>query len=177
MGTPQPGPASQGDSPKGPAAQELEPAQQEAPEATKTDASENLFAVRQPKPDDMGFIFQTFIEGMYHGNSWLPQHIAKENFWRLYRNVLDGLFQQSGVGCWVLCLRDDPDTIIGYLVCSQGAAHWVYVKKSFRGYGLARQLFKQAGADKDKHLVVTHLTDAAKKYLPEKWEFKPFLLF
>ncbi len=177
MGTPQPGNASEGDRPENPPAEKLESDQQEADPAPKADVNQDLFTIRPPKADDLGFIFQTFIEGMYHGNSWIPQHIAKENFWRLYRGVLEGLFSLPGMGCWILCLSDDPDTIIGYLVCSQGAAHWVYVKKSFRGYGLARRLFSHAGFKKDSPALVSHMADAARKHLPEKWEFKPYLLF
>lgn len=177
MGASQPGCACQGDSQADSPATELESDQQKADPAPKADAGQDLFAIRPPKSEDLGFIFQTFIEGMYHGNSWIPQHIAKENFWRLYRGVLEGLFSLPGMGCWVLCLSDDPDTVIGYLVCSQGVVHWVYVKKKFRGFGLARRLFGHAGFKKESPAMVSHMADAAREHLPPTWEFKPYLLY
>lgn len=177
MGTPQPGDAAESNSEDTPRTEKLLPDQQEDRQTPKTDASKDLFAIRAPKGEDLGFVFQTFIEGMYSGNSWLPEHISKESFWQLYRGVLDGLFRTSGVGCWVLCLSDDPDTVIGYLVLSTGSVHWVHVKRSFQGFGLAKRLLAHAGVRLDATTTVTHQTDASKKHLPEKWEFKPYLLF
>lgn len=177
MGTPQPGDAVAADSQVAPGAPELQPDQSANSEAPKTDVVEDLFAIRPPRPDDLGFVFQTFIEGMYSGNSWLPEHISKDSFWQLYRGVLDGLFKTPGVGCWVMCLRDDPDTIVGYLVLSAGAVHWVHVKRSFQGYGLAKRLLAQAGVKRDEATVYSHVTEAARKHIPEKWVFKPYLLF
>lgn len=177
MGTPCTGDAGKENREAPAPAPKLEPDKQEDHRPTEADVAGNLFTIRQPKAEDLGFIFQTFIEGMYHGNSWIPEHISKENFWQLYRGVLDGLFRSPGVGCWVLCLHDDPDTIIGYLVCSAQAVHWVYVKKNFRGFGLARRLFTHGGFAKDRPALVSHMADAAKKYLPPAWEFKPYLLY
>lgn len=139
--------------------------------------------IRPPKVEDMGLIIKTFIERVYGGNKWLKEHCSEENFWRLYRVVIEGLFRIPGVGAWVLALRDDPDTIIGYLVHSQvpvnapPVVHWIYVKHSFRGFGLAKRMLDHAGIALESVAIYTHTTDKIRRRPPEKWELQPYLFF
>lgn len=178
MGDAQPGDAGQKDSVESGPAQELVEHKQEAPAPQKSDAGPELFQVRAPKAEDMGLVLETFIWGMYDGNAWLKEHLSRDHFWQLYRGVLQGLLSDRGTGVLILCLSDDPDTIIGYLVGSApNVLHWLFVKKHFQKHGLAKKLAAAAGAVGGQEVIVTHQTDATKGKLPEGWVFKPYLLF
>ena len=130
-----------------------------------------LYDIRDAKEGDENFVLSTFLRGIYYGDSWFSQ-IPKDIFMSNYKIVAETLVKRGNVK--VACLKDDPDTIIGYSILSPDyqTIHFVYVKKLWRNHGVARSLLPQFPT------TVTHLT-ALGKELVTKFNnviFNPFKL-
>lgn len=119
--------------------------------------------------DDLPFIYSTWLKGLYHGNS-LYRKIDQGVFYEKYHQVLEALLNRSNVR--LVCLADEPDVILGYCVHSDRVLHWVFVKKAWRGKGIAKTLIP------DNTTTVSHLTKSGESIMKKKkpeWKFNPFL--
>lgn len=119
-----------------------------------------LYDVRDGVVTDIPFIRASFLNGVYYGDKCFTR-IPKEIFMNNYKIVIDRLLTPGMAQIKVACLKDDPNTIIGYSILSNDyqTIHWVYVKqgdrnpdKSWRNRGIGRSLLPQYPT------AVTHLT-------------------
>jgi GNAT superfamily N-acetyltransferase len=120
--------------------------------------------IRPAATSDISFVYSTWLRVLRTGNTWFGE-IDRKHYYSHYKIVLSRILSQSEVR--MLCLKVDPDIIIGYLVCQGPTLHWVYVKPGWRGIGVAKHLIN---GDVFSHC--THLTQAGarmKRNLP----FKP----
>lgn len=129
-----------------------------------------LVAIRSILPEDRNFILATFLRGLYYGDSWFTL-IPKQSFMEHYHKVIDYLLAKPGVQVKVACLKDTPDVILGYSILSNDTVHFVFVKKNWRGIGIARDLVPNSTK------VTTHLTKVGLSILVKKGlTFNPFLV-
>ncbi len=129
----------------------------------------DLIAYRSSKPEDINFILATWLRGLRYGNELFEQ-IDKDIYFAEYHKVIEALLRVSQVR--VACLKDDPDTILGYAVLQGDKVHWIHIKSAWRRIGIAKSLLYT------KFGVVTHLTTLGAKLLKEKCtgvKFNPFL--
>jgi hypothetical protein len=126
---------------------------------------QELIVTRPGEATDVGFIYSTWLKGLYYGNDWF-RAIPQELYYDHYHQVIEKLLFNSTTT--VACLSEDPDVIIGYAVYSKDTLHWVFVKNPWRKLGVAKKLIP------DNIKRVTHLTILGKKLLPETWVFDPF---
>lgn len=126
----------------------------------------NNIHIRRSVPADGAFVFATWLKSLYYGNSWFRE-IEKEHFMTVYRTVISKLVRESVVE--VACLSDDPNVLIGYMVHSGPTLHYIYVKKAWRQFGVAKLLV----GDKKFH-TTSHLTNLGLK-LKKDLAFNPFL--
>lgn len=73
--------------------------------------------------------------------------------------------------CRVLCFKDDPDLVVGFIVYDEDTLHFVHVKSFYRRMGFARKLLDLAGP-KPFHSCLTEKMDVLKL----KSQFNPFTL-
>lgn len=125
--------------------------------------------IRSAIPADRNFILSTWLKGLYYGNSEVKQ-MPQELYYQQYADKFLATLNSPDVKVSVACLQDDTNTIIGYLVSTGTAVHWLYVKKDFRSKGIANLLLKH-----DNYLTYTLSTKAgsaiAKK---KKLTYNPF---
>lgn len=130
-----------------------------------------LYDVRDMRPGDKNFILATFLRGLYYGDSWFSL-IPKDIFMENYKKVAEALVANQNVK--VACLKDDPDTIIGYSILSHDyqTLHWVQVKSAWRKHGVARALTPAHPTQ------VSHLTKLGLQLMSklENCVFNPFAL-
>lgn len=126
-------------------------------------------ALRQAVESDLPFIFSTWLKGLYYGSPWWRE-MQKDVFFCDYHTVISNLLSRDGVQTIILCLSEDPDTILGYSVYTEKILHWVFVKKAFRKFGFSKQLIPTDVT------TYTHLTKMGKVCLPEGWSFNPLLI-
>lgn len=93
---------------------------------------------------------------------------------RHYHGLVERFIDNPIASVTVACLKDDPDVILGYSVShttSEGVAiDWIYVKKPWRGIGIARRLTP------NNVTSASHLTAVGVSLMPKlpKAVFDPF---
>lgn len=124
--------------------------------------------VRGATEEDYPFIYATWLRSQYYGNSWFKQ-IDKDTFFNSYKLVVETRLRSSSVR--VSCLSSDPEIVLGYSVTSPDdtTLHWVYVKRAWRGLGVAKELVPSTIA------TATSLTKIGKALLPSEVKFNPFI--
>jgi len=119
---------------------------------------------------DLDFIF---IKKSW-SSSWLEKQtfsMPREWMEKAISALQNDLIQRSSI--FVLCLDEDPEMIIGYIVAEplKRQLHWVYVKYSYRRLGFGKQLMDVVFDNFDSAIYVTHWTIAC-NHLKEKWNLE-----
>lgn len=130
-----------------------------------------VIVARGYQEGDKPLILSTWLKGLYYGDSWFSL-IPKDRFMKAYHAFLESLLEAPGVEVKLAVFKDDPDVIVGYAVYTNTVLHYVFVKKSWRGKGLAKFVVPE------KLTAVTHLTDEGRQILKKHPGvfFDPFLL-
>lgn len=132
-----------------------------------------LISYRKASVNDTNFILSSWIQGLYH-NKTAFSDMEKDTFMKIYNVVLKFLIDELNPNILIACLRDEPDAIIGYSVlsASQTSVHWVFVRKSWRGIGIAKDLVPKTV------IHATHLTACGRDIIKKQGiiKFNPFLL-
>jgi hypothetical protein len=124
-----------------------------------------LVKIRNAVPSDQSFIFSSFLKGLYYGNEFYRM-IDKTSFMINYKKVLTSLLIKRE--CKVACLPDDDNALVGYCIFGSGILDYVFIKPTFRKFGIAKQLVPN-----DIH-TYTHVTKIGKAIVPKDWKFDPF---
>lgn len=129
----------------------------------------SLFAIRSGVLSDKNFIMASWLRGLRYGNRWFGLIVA-DKFFKAYQNVIEAILSNPNTRVNVVCLKEDPDVILGYCVYSDDTLHWVFIKKAWRKIGLANAIVPKNIS------TVTHLTSVGESIIKKKnWEFNPFL--
>lgn len=102
-------------------------------------AKKDLIKLRSGTLDDINLVFSSWLDGLRFGN-WVYGLIDKAVYYQTQHKVIEYLLARPTVSVRVACLADAPDVIIGYSVFENNKLHWIYVKKKWRGIGVARDL-------------------------------------
>jgi len=121
--------------------------------------------IRDAMAGDQAFIFSSFLKGNYYGNEWFKA-IDKNTFMEKYKQVLEQLLIKSTTK--VACLNDDINHIVGYSIFMPGILHYVFVKPTFRRFGIGKSLIPV------DIIYCTHLTKIGKTLKPKNWKFDPW---
>lgn len=138
----------------------------------RSNVSVNLITVRDGVVTDHDFILSTWLKRLYHDNddkSYIGE-MESDDFYKNYERVIKYILTKPAVWVRVVCLKDDPDVIIGYAIIEKNILHWVYTKKGWRELGMAKKLIPPYITH------CTHLTDTARLIRPKEWIFNPFLI-
>jgi hypothetical protein len=112
----------------------------------------NLVLLRPYRLTDEAFVYKTFLEGLRYGNETFRQ-MDKIQFYENYRKVLNSLIQKKETQIKIAALKEDPDVILGYAITRPEIVDWIFVKKSWRRLGIAKDLIG------DMHMTtVSHIT-------------------
>ncbi len=121
--------------------------------------------------EDQGFLYSTWIQGMYFGNDWKgPSAQSEGTFRRRFSEVIKSIITKPTVTIMVAALKQDPDVILGYSVTEPDILHWVYVKPTWRKFGIAKALVP------DDVKIVTHQTNRGRSLMPKAWAYDPFMI-
>jgi GNAT superfamily N-acetyltransferase len=129
--------------------------------------SEATVIIRKGVEDDHRLIYATWLKGLYNGNDWFRM-ILQDRFYEYYHKVIENILARPHTDVRIACFADRPDVILGYSVQEGERLHWVFVKASFRRFGIAKRLIP------DTITTCTHLTRLAVSLRPKSWSFDPF---
>ena len=127
---------------------------------------------------DIPFIYATWLNS-YRNDSLIGLSVRKSVFFENYRSVLDHLLAKDSTKVYVACAPNDPSVIFGYIVAEPEAnvLHYAFTKEAFRGFGIAKVLFKHAFKTESISAVsitASHITRSTKHLCKN---YNPFLLF
>lgn len=108
--------------------------------------------------DDSAFVIDSWLRS-YYGHSYFAQEISKAMFFKNHAEVVKRFLLRGSVKLAVK--REDPDVILGYIAFEKNKVHYVYIKESFRGFGLCRKLLQENNFFDGT--TITHLTLRTKK--------------
>lgn len=98
--------------------------------------------LRLGKPEDLEFILATWLR-TYRHHSQFAKKISNKVFYENHQNIIQRIIER-GAQIRVVHPIGEPDTILGYSCVennnSSPVVHFVYVKKAFREFGLAKTL-------------------------------------
>jgi hypothetical protein len=110
--------------------------------------------LRGGTPADLPFIASTWLRH-YRRRCAAAAATPEQTYLVEQRALIQTLLARSAVT--VACDGEDPTLILGYVVSSDRAIHWLQVKAVFRGHGVARLL----AASVPGALYWSHDTDTA----------------
>jgi len=118
-------------------------------------------------------------------NSWMRSYAEKSAdardytgaafgwFSRDYAPVIRSLIARSDIV--VACLKDSPDSVVGWMAIEDDCLHYVLVKPRWRRLGVARWMLAGIAS---LPLVFTHRTsDAQACPIPEGWAYRRFRIW
>lgn len=110
------------------------------------------FAIVAGVGNAKNLIYATWLRS-YEANSLRSKHIPRDVFFEEHHKVLDGIFDRNPE-VHLAVLPDDPDVVLGWSVTEPGLIHFVYVKPSFRKYGIATALLQHV----QRPFIYSHAT-------------------
>lgn len=136
---------------------------------SETVAKTDLIAVRNMYPDDWNFILATWLKGLRYGNDWFGL-IEAPVYYSRYQAIIEHILQSPATVIRVACLLESPDVVLGYSISRGDRLDWTFVKRSWRGIGIAKSLVPE-GTQR-----VSHLTEVGKAVLKKhpSIKFDPF---
>lgn len=158
--------------------------------------------VRFARPEELNFVIDAWVKSYSNSEramlltpkdaahatrcaqckTWLPKHdergrmLAGHEYWQGQRRLVDRLIRRSQV-----LVYDSGDLLDGFACLGQTPSgsplvHYVYVRWSSRGQGIAKALL--AGLADAQGVVYTHRTrslEAAR--LPQSWRYDDYALY
>lgn len=110
------------------------------------------------RPHDDAFILDSWLRS-YYGNSDFAECISNAVFFNKHKALANKLLDRGHARLAVDA--EAPEIILGYIVFEQGVVHYLYVKKAFQGFGIAKTLLMENGFFEGT--IITHLTHAGRK--------------
>lgn len=98
-----------------------------------------LVEIRDAVDADRPFIFSTWLRGLKHANDYF-ELIENAAYFKNQHDIIERILNDFEVVVLVACLKEDPSVVLGYCVYKNERLDWVFVKKSWRSIGLARDL-------------------------------------
>jgi GNAT superfamily N-acetyltransferase len=142
---------------------------------------EEQIAIRDAVADDMPFFFNSFLNHYKHSSPH-TRLIPESHYYLELHGIVDRVLERKGNILKLCVLAEDPSIVFGYLWANDypETIFYLYVKKAFRGLGIAKALMQAVFPDfsETKKVFYPFFTyDAGKitmKY--SKLVFNPYLL-
>jgi len=114
-----------------------------------------MIELREAKKEDLPFIYSTWLKS-YLYSSQFTKKISHSLYYEMHHMVIDRFLERGGV-ITIAHAKGEPDVILGYLAtdAQNTIIQYIYVKKTFRRMGIAKELTKHLTFD---NLTFTHFT-------------------
>lgn len=125
--------------------------------------------LRPATQDDVNFVLNSWLKS-FKESSWF--NISGKPYWRGHRLLILKLMRTKELT--IACMKDDTNAIVGWSCTEPGVIHYVYVKRPFRRFGVAKTLLAWAYApgEYNKSISYTHRTYHLNDIkLPTHWAF------
>lgn len=130
---------------------------------------------RDARAEDIAFITSTWLNACWNSKKY--KDMKKSVFMENHHKAIQK--RMNNFSCIVACDPQDPYVIFGYIIYNRpNVLHFAYVKGNFRGFGICKQLIKEAFGKDLKDMEITHITEYSKS-VGEKYnlDFNPYKFF
>ena len=133
--------------------------------------------IRKANQEDVNFIFNSWLKS-FRGSRF-AQDMSNTIYFNEHHKVLERLAKTSEI--IIACADKDPEQIFGYICVEKiegvFVLHYIYVKHTYRGMGIAKLLLSAFEREPDTTGCYTHHTRIAEK-LAGKYDlvYHPYLL-
>lgn len=138
-----------------------------------SEALQDLVLIRRADADDAPFVFSYWLRDHFE-HSAFARGVTKDTYMRLHHMVVERVIARSVM--YVACDAEDPTVCYGFICVEGPTLHYLFVKRRFRGLGIARRLLSEAGLYAAGPKLFTHLTDTMIQ-LRKRWplaEYSPY---
>lgn len=118
--------------------------------------------IRPAKPDDMAFVLDAWRRS--YEDAPAVRGADREHYRIEMTRAIRRICDHAEVR--VACDPSDEDTLVGFVAFTGGELHYAYVKKDFRGMGVAKQLLSEVP-------VVAYTFRSNNARPPQGWRFTP----
>lgn len=144
--------------------------------------------VRQVRPEDIDFITSSWLQS-YRTGGCMVESVPNSIYFRQHHRLLEKLIPESVV--LIACNDEDDEQIFGW-ICAQIVdnflcIHYLYVKDSFRRFGIAEELVRllmQTQPVDQTLILTTHQTrkvramqTSDRQIKKVRIQYSPYLLF
>lgn len=102
----------------------------------------SLFNIRPATPNDANFIISSWLKRYRDAIS--PRLVTDKIYYSAQHQIIAAILQKPTTEVFIACNAADEGQICGYVVGERlpdlSMIHWVYVKNSFRKWGIATEL-------------------------------------
>lgn len=125
---------------------------------TKKDLEKLPVRVRAAAPTDVSFIFSSWLKS-FRASSF-TKNMSNTVFYSEHHKVIEDILKTSTV--LIACNEKEPQDIYAYIVAERidgiMVLHYVYVKHTYRQFGLAKMLWQQFDQNSGQAGICTHMT-------------------
>lgn len=147
-----------------------------------TDGVAESIIYRPHTSEDLAFLLDSWGRSAFKASPAFSR-LSPEEFHRFHRPMRERFFQKPNAAVIVCCPGDNPWQILGWIAVEKIEAglivQYVYVKKTFKRKGIAKELLKRAAHTSP--VFYTHISHAAAKIIGAKqsyfhnWHYIPQL--
>lgn len=139
----------------------------------------NNVAIRPYKEDDHNFILNSWLNS-FAQESAFSALIDRDLFFKFHSMAVKNILKRPSTTTLIATDTPDSDLIYGYAVYEQipeyDIFHYIYVKRPFNNFGLAKLLTEKAPFDIKKKYA-SHSTRSGKKIIQDnKLKYCPYLI-
>lgn len=104
--------------------------------------------MRPATADDLAFFFATALQSYFYSSS-NNRHIIPSVFFIEHKAIFEKILKRQSAALSIACLEEDPAVIIGFILAEslRNTLHYIYVKRPFRRFGVARKMLESAEID------------------------------
>lgn len=111
--------------------------------------------IRLPRPTDQSYIASTWRQSVSSMSHFRQRHLCREQL----NDQIDRVMDRSDTRALVACLDSDTDYIVGWMCYVDGprtpTVHYLYLRRDYRGDGIAARLLERIGVDRARGVVCT----------------------
>lgn len=131
---------------------------------------------RPATEDDLPFFYSATLQSHFYSSD-STHNVLSSDYYAGHKKVLQRLLRRAPLT--IACDQEDQKVIMGFCLTNADTLHYMYVKRPFRRFGVARMLLKTCGISLDS-CVCTHWTDDMTEIWREKrypgLVYNPYLL-
>ncbi len=138
--------------------------------------------LRPVKKEDVPFIFNSWLKS-YRDASQVAG-VPNTLYYAEQHRIIEEILSNSATRVIIACSPDDHDQMFGYVVYKAPLAdtnlcvHWIYVKHSFRMFGIARMIYDLMTDCSARTFTYSHTTKISAKLVKKfsQFVYNPFIL-